>query len=536
MKRVVVVGHGMVGARFVEEVRRRDPDGTRVRLTVLGAEPRPAYNRVLLSTVLAGGLSPEAVQLHPGGWAARQRVDLRTGVPAVRVDRRARLVHTADGAAEPYDHLVLATGSRAWLPPVPGLAGEDGGPGEGIAVFRDLADCERILALARPGARFAVLGGGLLGCEAARGLAGRGVRVTLLHPHAHLMERQLDAGAGAVLAGVLRGLGVELRFGVRAVAVEPGRGIHLTRADAVPDPVSGTVGEAGQADAGTAGRPAGGAPGITARPCPGEGTELVPVDAVVVAAGVRPETALAAEAGIAVGRGVRIDDRLTTSDPRVHALGDCAQHPGTVAGLVQPGWEQAAVLADLLTGADPDARYRGTATVTRLKARDIDLTAVGDRPVADEPGTEVLRLSDPARGRYAALALRDDRVVGGTMIGLPEAAASMVQYFDTGGPAPSDRLALLLGRALPPGATPAADPGHLPAAAVVCRCNTVTKGALVGAWRAGATDPGALCRATRAGTGCGSCRDAVAGICDWLERADPPASDPVAVVLKEGAA
>lgn len=494
---MVVVGNGMVGARFCDEVRRRDPDGRRVRLTVLGAEPRAAYNRVLLSTVLAGGLAPRSVELYPGGWAARRRIDLRTGVAAVGLDRDRRVVHTDDGGEEPYDELVLATGSRAWMPPLAGLQDPDGEAAEGVAAFRDLADCERILSRARPGARFAVLGGGLLGCEAARGLAGRKVRVTLLHAAGHLMERQLDPGAGSVLAGSLRRLGIEVRLDVATTAWEPGVGMRCA-----------------------------------------DGS-LVAADAVVVATGVRAETGLAADAGIAVDRGVCVDDRLATSDERVHAVGDCAQHPGALAGVVQPGWEQAAVLADLLTGADPAARYRGTRTVTRLKARDVDLAAVGDPSLLDEdgptadPDTSVLRFSDPASGRYAALAFRDERVVGGAMVGLPDAAASMVQFFDGGLPvAAEDRLALLLGRALP-GAAETADPGRLPSSAVVCRCNTVTKGALIAAWRDGATDPPALARATRATTGCGSCGDTVRGICAWLSESDPPV---LSAVKQEGAA
>jgi assimilatory nitrate reductase electron transfer subunit len=480
----VVVGHGMVGARFAEEVRRRDPNGRLVRLTVLGAEPRPAYNRVLLSTVLGGGLSAQAVQLHPSGWAARHRVDLRTGVTVKWIDRVERVVHCSDGAMERYDELVLATGSRAWLPPLEGLAGKN------VVTFRDLDDCERILRLARPGTRFAVLGGGLLGCEAARGLAGRGVRVTIVHPMSHLMERQLDPGAGEVLAATMSRLGVDVRLGFQAVGWEPDAGLR------------------------------------------GADGELVAADALVVAAGVRADAGLAAAAGIAVEGGILVDDRLATSDDRVHAIGDCAQHPGTAAGLVQPGWEQAAVLADLLTGTDPAARYRGTRAVTRLKARDVDLATVGDPTVLAEAGAEVLRFADPSGGRYATLALRGDRVVGGAMIGLPEAAASMIQYYDTGQPAPTDRLGLLFGRALP-GAQETADPGRLPASAVVCRCNTVTKGALVAAWRDGHTDVPALSRATRAGTGCGSCGDTVRGICAWLAESDPPTLTPVP---EEGAA
>ncbi|MBO0851528.1 MAG: NAD(P)/FAD-dependent oxidoreductase, partial [Pseudonocardia sp.] len=470
-RRIVVVGHGMVGARFVAEVRRRDPDGARTRLTVFGAERHAAYNRVLLSSVLAGGLNADQVRLHQPGWASAHRVQLNAGVRVTAIDRGARRVRLEDGASEPYDELVLATGSRAWIPPIDGLLAEHGGPEPGVCTFRDLDDCARILGLARPGGRIAVLGGGLLGLEAARGLVCRGVRVSVLHPVGHLMERQLDRGAGLVLAAALGRLGVDVRLGVTAKRWTPGQGLECD-----------------------------------------DGGRLS-VDAVVVAAGVRPDTELAAACGIAVDGGVLVDDRMTSSDDRVHAIGDCARHPGAASGLVQPGFEQAEVLAALLTGADPAARYRGTPVVTRLKARDIDLAALGEvfadgagdadggdaRGDGAGGGLEMLRLEDSSRGRYAKVVLRDGRLVGAIMLGVPDAAASAIQLYDSGAPAPSDRLALLLGRALP-GADGAEEgspsPARLPATAVICRCNSVSKGALVAAWRAGASDADALSRAT----------------------------------------
>jgi assimilatory nitrate reductase electron transfer subunit len=476
----------MVGARFAEEVRRRDRHGDRVQLTVFGAETHDAYNRVLLSTVLAGGLTADSVRLRGADWPAEHRVRVCGGVSVTEIDRAARRVRCSDGSSEPYDELVLATGSRAWVPPIDGLMAEDGASlAEGVAVFRDMDDCARILRFAQPGARVAVLGGGLLGLEASRGLVGRGVRVSVLHPVSHLMERQLDAGAGAVLSGTLRRLGVDVRLGVTAKRWSPERGLEC------------------------------------------DDGSVLSVDAVVVAAGVRPDTGLAERAGITVDRGVLVDDRMCTSDDRVHAIGDCVRHPGTVSGLVQPGYEQAEVLADVLTGTDPSARYRGTPVVTRLKARDIDLAAVGDA-LAEDPGdgsVEVLRLEDAYRGRYAKIVLRGDRLVGAIMLGVPDAAASAIQLYDSGSPAPSDRLALLLGRTLPTeqlsrgGGT--ASPAQLPSTSVICRCNTVSKGRLVAAWRDGATDPAALSRATRAGTGCGSCQQAVAGICAWLNETEP---------------
>jgi assimilatory nitrate reductase electron transfer subunit len=276
----------------------------------------------------------------------------------------------------------------------------------------------------------------------------------------------------------LRGLGIEFRLGVLATKYTPGEGLELN-----------------------------------------DGTH-VPADLVVVSAGVRAETGLAEQAGIDVDRGVLVDDALRSSDPRVHAIGDCAQHVGTVSGLVQPAWEQAAVLADRLTGAAPAARYSGTTVVTRLKARDVDLAALGDVHVGvDSADDEVLCFQDPARGRYAKLVLRGDKVTGAIVIGAPDAAAAITQLFDRGLPAPTDRLALLLGRALP--AENEASPADLPASAVVCRCNTVSKSQLVSAWRGGAKTVSAIAEVTRASTGCGGCKDAVCGIVDWLAASQP---------------
>jgi assimilatory nitrate reductase electron transfer subunit len=257
-----------------------------------------------------------------------------------------------------------------------------------------------------------------------------------------------------------------------------------------------------------------------ARYLPGDGLKLddgchVPADLVVVSAGVRAETSLAAAAGLTVDRGIVVDDSLRTSDGRIHAIGDCAQHPGTVSGLVQPAWEQAAVLADLLTGNEVSARYRGTPVVTRLKARDINLASLGEvHTESEDTGAEVVSFDDATGGRYAKLVVRDDRVAGAIMLGLPDAAAAITQLYDRGGPVPSDRLAMLLGRALPAGAS---SPADLPGSAVVCRCNSVSKGRLVEAWKAGATNVRELASVTRATTGCGGCSDVVRGIAEWLD-------------------
>ncbi|MBM7772110.1 assimilatory nitrate reductase electron transfer subunit [Actinokineospora baliensis] len=474
-RRVVVVGYGMAGARFADEVRRRDPGGERVALTVVGAEPHPAYNRVLLSAVLAGSIPASLVGLHGPEWAAETGVDLRVGVSVESVDRVGRTVSLSDGSTVEYDSLVLATGSCAWVPPVDGLVAENGSLAPDVATFRDLDDCTAIIDRVRPGAPITVLGGGLLGLEAARGLLGRGCLVTVVHPVGHLMERQLDPAAGGVLAKTLAGLGIDIRLGRSAAQHVSGDGLKLD-----------------------------------------DGSH-VPAELVVVAAGTRAEVGVAESIGLSVRGGIVVDDLLRTSDPRIHAIGDCAAHPGTVAGLVQPAWDQAVVLADLLTGTNPAARYRATPPVTRLKARGIDLAALGETHAED---AEVITLHDPTRDRYAKLVLREDRVAGAIVLGFPDAAAAITEFFDTGAPAPTDRLALLLGRANPGGAQ-SGTPDRLPDDALVCRCNTVTKARLVQAWRDGATDVPALVAATRATTGCGTCTDTTRAVADWLATTSP---------------
>ncbi len=454
MTRVVVVGYGMAGARLAGELVHRDPT---TDVTVLGAEPHPAYNRILLSGLLAGKVSEVDTRLPvPCGESLR----LRLGEPVVSIDRAARTVTTA-AARYAYDHLVLATGSTALVPPIDGLTATD------ALVFRTMDDCRRILA-ASAGARTAlVLGGGLLGLEAARGLAARGLAVTVVHGAGHLMERQLDPAAGAVLDGTLRRLGIEVLIDVQATAAVPG-GLVLA-----------------------------------------DGTTLT-ADLLVVACGVRPEVGLAVGAGLAVGRGIQVDDRLRTSDPAISAIGDCAEFPGSISGLVAPAWAQAQVVADLISGAGPLARYRPTPPVTRLKAAGIDLAAMGD---SCNGATDAVVYADPVRGRYIKLVIRDDRLAGAITLGDNPSVGALIQYFDRQTPLPADPRPLLLGR---PGAgttdhTHADSPASMPDTAIVCRCNTITKGAITRAWLAG--DAGAV---ARAGTGCGGCRDVVDGIVSWL--------------------
>ncbi|TDB73306.1 FAD-dependent oxidoreductase [Micromonospora sp. KC723] len=467
---IVVVGYGMAGSRLAAELHARSADH---KVTVLGAEPHRAYNRIMLSTLLAGKIDEPDMELAE---VAGQGVDVRTGAGVVAVDRIAREVRTDDGDRISYDHLVLATGSRAVVPPLAGIDPADL-PARVVA-FRTLDDCRRILAVARDARSVLVLGGGLLGLEAARGLAARGLDVTVVHPMGHLMERQLDPAAGAVLAGTLEELGVRTELAVAASGVDVDADeIRLRLTDG----------------------------------------RTLAADLLVLSCGVRPDTELAVAAGLTVERGVVVDDRLRTSDPDISAIGDCAQHDGAVTGLVAPAWAQARVVAQVLTGEDPTARYRPRPPVTRLKAAGIDLAAMGDPSTG--PGEE-LTFADPARGTYARLRIHQERLTGAILLGDNPSVGAVVQLFDRGGPVPVDRRALLLGRALGTAAAPAGSPALMPDATTVCQCNDVPKRALVACWRAGARTVDDVVAATRAGTGCGGCRDAVAGIVAWLSEAD----------------
>ncbi|WP_243719459.1 FAD-dependent oxidoreductase [Actinomadura sp. KC06] len=478
---VVVVGNGMAGSRLVGELRARD---AATPVTVFGAEPQRPYNRVLLSNVLAGLTRPEHIGLVDAAWYASHGVDARLGVEVTRVDRAARTVHASDGTATPYGTLVLATGSTAFVPPLPGL--RDGLP-DGALVFRTLDDCRRICDLAESARRALVVGGGLLGIEAARGLAGRGLDVTVLHLAGHLMERQLDPAAGKVLARTLAslGIGTRLRAAVTGLRVSDGAvtGVELA--------------------------------------LPGGGTETAAADLVVLACGVRPETALARDAGLAVGRGVIVDDELrSVTDPSVRAIGECSEHRDEVYGLVAPAWEQADVLAGLLAGTDPAARFTGARQITRLKAAGIELASMGETHFGDDDaGVEVVRFTDAARGTYKKAVIRDGRLIGAILLGETAAAGTLTQLYDRAAPLPAERHGLLFPGLDTPARAEA--PLRMPDAATVCHCNDVSKGRIRACWERGARTAGDVARETRAGTGCGTCRDAVEGIVAWLAGQEP---------------
>jgi assimilatory nitrate reductase electron transfer subunit len=470
---VVVVGNGMAGARFATELRAREP---RRPIVVFGAEPGRAYNRILLSQLLAGKVAEDDLTLaEPPG-----ALDLRTGVDVDAIDPEAKTVHASDGTTTRYDTLVLATGSRAVVPPIDGLWKDPETLIDGAETFRTLADCRRIIAEAERARKVVVLGGGLLGLEAARGLARRGLEIEVVHARGHLMDRQIDPDASRILIATLAELGVSVRLD--AVTEEV---IRAPSAGGTPfgdEPGGGRV------------------RGVQLE----DGTEIE-ADLLVIACGVRPNPDLAAKAGLLVNHGVVVDDRMRTSDPSVYAIGECAEHRGKVYGLVQPAWEQARVAADVVSGR-VGAHYAGSRLVTRLKASGVDLAALGDPHVVDADGAEVVTFADPTRRTYQKVVIRDQRVVAAILLGDSPTVGTLTQAFDRETPVPSDPRSLLFAR----GGGQAAEPGMVAAATTLCRCNGVTAGAIVRAWLAGARTPNEVAGATRASTGCGSCRDTIA--------------------------
>lgn len=478
--RVVVAGNGMAGFRFVHELVGLTPGAD---ITVAGDEPGGAYNRARLPLLLSGAARADSIELAGEDWYASAGVRLVRG-KATGIDRIRRVLEMADGTALRYDVLVLATGSAPVLPSADGLSGPDGRLLPGAVAFRTLADCTRIRALAGRARHAVVLGGGVLGLETARGLAAGGPPATLVQRAPRLMERQLDTGAARVLARTAGALGVTVRAGASVTAVQgTGR-------------VSGVMLAGG---------------------------EVIRADLLVLCCGTRPRTELARSAGLAAGAGVVVDDQMRSiTDPAIFAIGDCAEHRGRTHGLVASAWAQARTAAQAVA-AHPGSETRGTggytgsAAVIRLKAAGIELAVLGSPRGGGR--AEVIRFTDPARGIYQKLVVRDGRLAGAILLGDTRAAGTLTQLLDRGTPLPRDRSALLAARR---DAAPAVDsPVTLPGHATVCQCNGVTKAAICAAWQEGAKDAAQVAARTRASTGCGTCRDAVAGIVAWLAAAEP---------------
>ncbi|MCD9119628.1 NAD(P)/FAD-dependent oxidoreductase [Cupriavidus sp. UGS-1] len=395
--RLVVVGNGMAGMRTVEELLALAPD--LYDITVFGAEPHGNYNRILLSPVLAGEKTVDDIMLHPREWYARHGITLLAGDPVVAIDRARRLVRSRSGKEIRYDRLLLATGSRPFIVPVPGHALD------GVIAFRDIQDVETMLVAARAHRHAVVIGGGLLGLEAANGLLRQGMDVTVLHLGDALMDRQLDANAAALLKRTLERRGLRILLGANTSEI-----LGETRVTGV--------------------RLA-------------DGTQI-PADLVVMAAGVRPNAELARAAGLHCERAIVVDDTLQTYDPRIYAVGECVQHRQATFGLVAPIWDQARVCAAHLAGAG-HRRYVQQATATRLKVSGVELYSAGD--IVGGEDSEDLVLRDPRRGIYKRLVLQQGRLAGAVLYGDVQDGPWYFELIQNGTPIGAIRNRLLFGKA-----------------------------------------------------------------------------------------
>nr|WP_209982191.1 nitrite reductase large subunit NirB [Azospirillum picis] len=461
-ERLVVVGNGMAGMKTVEELLAKAPG--RYEITVFGAEPHPNYNRIMLSPVLAGEKTFEQIVLQGRDWYDANGITLLTGEPVEGIDRTAKTVISRAGRVVPYDRLLIATGSMPFIIPVPGSTLP------GVIGFRDLADVDAMLAAAAKGGRAVVIGGGLLGLEAANGLRVKGMEVTVIHLMPTLMERQLDPSAGILLQRELERRGIDVLTGAdtaEIIGTEHVTGVRLK-----------------------------------------DGRDL-PADIVVMAVGIRPNMALGKAAGLDCGRGIRVDDRMRTSDPSIYAVGECVEHRGLTYGLVAPLFEMAKVLAGDLAGQEGGA-YAGSVTSTKLKVTGVDVFSAGD--FSGGEGTEDIVFRDAARGVYKRLVLKDGKLLGAVLYGDTKDGAWYFSLLKDGADVSAERDTMIFGQGF--GSADAGNPNAavaaLPDSAEICGCNGVCKGTIVKAITGkGLTSLDEVKAHTKASASCGGCSGTV---------------------------
>ncbi|MDE2625231.1 MAG: nitrite reductase large subunit NirB [Betaproteobacteria bacterium] len=458
--RLIMVGNGMAGVRTLEELLKLAPD--KYEITVFGDEPHPNYNRILLSPVLAGEMSIKDIILNDRDWYHTHGITLHTDTRITRIDRTRRQVLTASGETIPYDRLLLATGSRPFMLPIPG------NDLPGVLSYRDIADTNAMIEASRTHRHAVVIGGGLLGLEAANGLRLRGMEVTVVHVMPWLMERQLDPAAAVLLQKSLEAKGLSFLLGKETTELLAGK--------------SGRVSEVKFKDGST-----------------------IPADLVVMSVGIRPNTQLAETSGLFCNRGIVVSDTMQTYDPRIYAVGECVSHRGVAYGLVAPLFEQAKVAANHLAEFGI-GRYTGSVTSTKLKVTGVDLFSAGNFMGGDN--TEEIVLSDPAGGVYKKLVLKNEKLEGAVMYGDTTDSAWYIQLMRDGKNVSEWRNHLMFGQNHlgDSGHTGNANASALADNAEVCGCNGVCKGSIVKA----ITEKGLFTleevrKHTKASSSCGSC-------------------------------
>ncbi len=483
-KQLVLVGNGMAGISMLENVLKLAPEA--YEITVFGAEPHPNYNRIMLSSVLAGGANMQEIIMNDWDWYKEHRIQLYTGDAVTEIDKGRRIVRSARGREVRYDELIVATGSNPFMLPIPGA------DKEGVIGFRDIKDCETMMEASRRYRRAAVIGGGLLGLEAARGLLHLGMDVSVIHINPYLMERQLDQTAALMLQRELEAQGMKFLLQKQTAGI-----IGKNRVE-----------------------------GLKFQ----DGSQLA-CDLVVMAVGIRPNVQLARSAGIEVQRGIVVNDFMETSEPHIYAVGECAEHNGISYGLVAPLYEQGAVLAKRLAGVET-AGYKGSVTSTKLKVSGVDVFSAGQ--YGDAPGTRSLRFQDEVNGYYKKLVLRDGKLMGAVLFGDTTDGATLFSLIRSGESVEGREQELLLGAAYGGGSSNGggsmtARLAAMPDDEIVCGCNGVTKAAIAGAiTEKGCNTVADIKACTKASGSCGGCKPLVEGLLQLY------AGDAAGEPMKEG--
>jgi nitrite reductase (NADH) large subunit len=472
-KRLAIIGNGMAATRLVDDLLQRGALA-QYEITVFSEETGGAYNRVLLSKVL-GGADPDAIVTKPSPWYQTNGIALVEGVVVSRLDTVAKTVVLADGSSRRYDVAVIATGSQPLVPPLQGMLDATGEMKRGVFVYRTMKDCRGMRAYARPGDNAVVLGGGLLGLEAAKVLSDLGLHVTVIQSSKILMNAQLDELGGQMLEREIERCGIFVRTARTVEAVLGDEALDGVRLD---------------------------------------DDRVLAADMLVLACGVRPRIDVARASGLPINKGIIVNDTLATEAPGIYAVGECAEHAGRIYGLVTPAWDQVAVLADVLTGASPQARYRGSKVYARLKVAGVDVASMG-RTDPELDSDEVIQVVETRRGSYRKLVVRGGTLVGAILVGNTGAAGTLVQIFDRGDLLPADPLETLCSGLV-------AGAGAAEADRQVCNCNKVSVARLREAIDAGAGTVEALGDVTRAGTGCGSCKSELTQILSRHAPTRPP--------------
>src|SRR5579863_5155769 len=466
MKQILVVGNGMAGVACVEQILKHKHD---YDITIFGDETHVNYNRILLSSVLAGEKSSEEIVLNDFTWYQSHGIRARLGIRVVDIDNERHAVIDDNGGVTEFDKLILATGSSAFMPPIAGCDKKN------VHVFRTLDDTRALLEKSRPGLRAVVIGGGLLGLEAARGLQVQGCEVTVVHLMDTLMERQLDPTGGGYLAAKMNEMGITVLLGLSTTAI-----LGNGKVEGVQFKGGGSI----------------------------------PADMVVIAAGIRPNVGLGHEAGLEVKRGIVVNDYMETSHPDIFAVGECVQHNGICYGLVAPLIEQGKVLAATITG-NKGPKYQGSVLAAKLKIMGVDVFSAGE--IGDKlDGSEVIRYEDPALGIYRKLTLKGGKLAGVILVGDTADSHRYMDWLRTAKDLVPLRRQLLFPA---PTEDTGIDVAQMAESETVCGCMGVTKGTIIQSiHEKGVNTLAQLKECTRASTGCGSC----SGLCQSLLKAVVP--------------